>query len=767
MDGPVSNIAASRVQTGGVNGLARTWAAFARALALASESLARERRQWVLWLPVGLGGGSLAYFALDSAAQWRALGGLAFALALLAAALTPPGWRRLGWLPFAVALGLALAVWRAESVAAPRLARTIPGAMVTGIVSAAEAQTEGALRLVVAEPVIAGLEPDATPTLLRLSVRKLSLPAGEPVRIGDRISVRAWLQPPPSPAAPGGYDFARKAWFQGIGGIGRAIGPLAIETKTRQTGLRQALEASRLALGRLIRARIEGDAGAVAAAFVNGERGAISDAVDDDMRDSGLAHLLSISGLHIALVAGAAFWLVRKGLALWPWAALHWPLKSIGALAGLVAAIFYTLISGASWPTVRSSLAIGMVLVGVLVGRSALTLRLVAVAAAIILLARPEAAVDVSCQLSFAAVTALVSLYQSDFARRHLNAQDGDGWLRTLARHVLALVCSGLAVDLMLAPIALGHFNRWGLYGVAANIVAIPLTSFAIMPALIGALLLEPLGLAQPFWWAARLALDLLLHLAHAVGHWPGAVARLPSLPAEALASLIFGGLWLCLWQTRLRLWSLAFIATGILLAWNPSSPVGFIDGEGKLVGVVQRDGRLGLSAARAGGFSRKLWLEDLGIVEARWLGEPETRDCAAAACWLAVPAGAGSPARSGWTILHVRRFFDRADLAPLCRRADIVVAPRRLPHWCRPRLRMLDQPALRGAGGLALWVAPDPLRLILQPAAAPTDHPWRRRVEAKPSPRSEGIRASGGSTPAGPPRAPAYRAADAGARPA
>ncbi|MBC7505514.1 MAG: ComEC/Rec2 family competence protein, partial [Sandarakinorhabdus sp.] len=350
-----------------------------------------ERQSLALWLPVAFAVGVALWFIVPWQSQ------------RLAVAVGFAGFGALGWLvhwrPLAAAALLALAgmgtaEWRSARVAAPILPHR-QVAMVTGLIEAAENRADrDQLRLIIA--------PDATdelPPRVRLTLRGVP-PVG--VVPGARVQVLAMLSPPAGAPIPGGYDFARRAWFTGIGATGFPMGRIVvIAAASPPSGAIARLDAARAALTVRIRAALPGQTGAIAAAFVTGDQGAIPLATAQAMRDSGLAHLLSISGLHIAVVVGGAIFVLRRLLALIPYVALRWPVKAIAVGAAALLGIAYTLLAGAEVPTVRTILATLIVLFGMVIGREAFSLRLLAAAAFIILTVRPEALLGPSFQLSF------------------------------------------------------------------------------------------------------------------------------------------------------------------------------------------------------------------------------------------------------------------------------------------------------------------------------------------------------------------------------
>ena len=328
---------------------------------------------------------------------------------------------------------------------------------------------------------------------------------------GALIQLRARLMPPAMPALPGAYDFSERAWFQGLGATGQALGEISI---LRTADPLFALASYRQRLSAHVQSQMPGAAGAIGATLATGDRGAIAEADAEAMRRSGLAHLLSISGLHVTAVVGAVYLLVLKLLALSPPLALRFRLPIIAAGCAALAALAYTLLTGAQVPTIRACVAALLVLVALMMGRSAITLRMVAAGALFVLIFWPEALVGPSFQLSFAAVTAIIALHEHPQIKALFMLRE-ESLLRRAGRFVLSLFLTGLVVEIALMPIALYHFHKAGLYGALANIIAIPLTTFVIMPLEALALLLDSVGLGAPVWWLCGKALTGLIALAH------------------------------------------------------------------------------------------------------------------------------------------------------------------------------------------------------------------------------------------------------------
>jgi competence protein ComEC len=397
------------------------------ALARVAAALEAERERWFTWVPVLVGLGIVAYFALP-AEPWTSV---AVALLCAAAALPWAGPARgtgstvLYGILVASALGFALAKLRAETVAAPVLERRIGPVEVRGYVELVEPRATRGERLTLRVTALDRLPPAEQP--YRVRVRTLQVLPG--LKPGHAVRLRAHLAPPAPPALPGAYDFARAAWFQGIGALGFALARPEIDAEAvpPPLGLRigTVIEGLRQAIGARVRAGLPGETGAIATALITGERGGISEETNAAFRDSGLLHVLSISGLHMAVIAGAVFACVRLGLALVPTVALRHPIKKWAAVAAAVAALGYLMISGAAFATVRSYIMISIMFLAVLLDRPAIGLRNVALAALVILVLWPESLHDVGFQMSFAAVTALVAAYELVRERARQRQREG------------------------------------------------------------------------------------------------------------------------------------------------------------------------------------------------------------------------------------------------------------------------------------------------------------------------------------------------------
>lgn len=668
-----------------------------------------ERDQIVLWLPVALGTGISLWFILPDEAGWKAV--IALGLALFIGTFAFARGKRISRIVMgagiALALGCAMMWARAEWVRSPVLTRPVISEF-SAVIERVETQAaKEKFRLL--------LRPDARaalPPLVRVTVKDTDI--DRKLISGDHIKLRARLVPPPEAAIPGGYNFARAAWFLGIGGTGTALGTVTHldPPGTTTATLRERLSAH-------VRAQLEGSAGGIAAAFASGDRGGIAIEDEEAMRDSGLTHLLSISGLHITAVVAAAMFVALRILALSPWLALRAPLLVISAGFGAAAGIGYTLLTGAEVPTVRSCIAAVLVLIGLAIGREAVTLRLVATGALFVMFAWPESVIGASFQLSFAAITTIVALHDAPLVQR-LTLRREEGVLARFGRGLLSLLLTGIAVEAVLAPIALFHFHKSGLYGALANIVAIPLTTFVIMPLEALALLFDSVGAGRPFWWLTGHALEVLLLMSRWVAAAPGAVASLPSVPNAAFALAVAGGLWLLLWKSHTRLWGLVLATAGMMWAVMTPTPDIIVTGDGKHMAVRSESGDYALLRDRAGDFVRDTMSEAIGARD--MFDELDTfpgATCSRDVCIVSFRRGTRN-----WRIAATRSAYQLPwlGLIETCQSVDIIISDRRLPPKCTARWVKADAVLLRKTGGLAINLKQAAVRTVKSPQ---DHHPW------------------------------------------
>jgi competence protein ComEC len=654
----------------------------------------QEQDRLTLWVPVFFGAGVVLYFARQSEpVVWVAplfLAAALCALTLIRQSLVP---MMVLWAVAALMAGFMIVDWRAARIDAPVLDREIRSISIEGILLEKTNRAEGGARVVIAPTYLGRPLKEGMPARIRINVRTQM----DSVQPGDLVSVRAGLMPPPGPAAPGAFDFGRQAYFRQLGAVGYALSPLsrvASAPNTWITCLRFCVSRLRSALTDRIVAALPPPQGAIAAALMTGDRGGIPEDVLQDLRDTGLAHLLAISGLHMALFAGAIFWGVRGLLALLPALALKVPIKKWAAAAALIGGFGYLLVSGGSVATQRAFVMFTLIFVAVMLDRPAITMRNVALAAMIVMVLTPEAVMEASFQMSFSAAIALVAFYEASrpWLSRWSSAMAERGLLAKGVLYLGGIALTSIVASLATAPFAAFHFNRVVDFGLAANLAAMPIVGFVVMPAALLAFLAMPFGLEAIPLWVAGQGISLITMVADAVASWPGAITAVPAMPDASLALLIAGGLWMALWATALRWIGLVGPFLGIALAMTSPYPDVLVDRDAELVAVRDANGHLVLSAARRAGFSAETWLRRDADLRPQKAAATHPFDCDSDGCVARHPDIGLISAPRTWR-----------GLVEDCDEAKIIVTDSYAPLACRVPV-IIDRSALQRRGSHALY---------------------------------------------------------------
>ncbi len=696
---------------------------------------------------VALIAGIACWFVFANPWLWLAAMALGLATALAALAVFAedgayPQIRRAVTVAGCVfALGCGLAWAKSELVGAPAIARPMVAVIDGEVLQRIEQPAEQRVRL-----VLATREP-GTGRAIKVRLNVPIANASADIAEGARVRLRARLVPPAPPMLPGSYDFARTAWFAGISATGSVLGKVTVLEPAQRGGFIGKVQR---ALSAHVRSQLDGSPGAIAAALASGDRGAIAEADDEAMRDAGLSHLLSISGLHVSAVVAAAYLIALRVLALFPWLALRLRLPLVAAGAGALAGIGYTLLSGAEVPTVRSCIGAILVLIALAIGREPLSMRMVAIAAGLVLLFWPEALVGPSFQMSFAAVIAIVALHGAEPLRKFFAPRE-EGWIRRGGRYLAGLLLTGLVIELALMPIGLFHFHRSGVYGALANVIAIPLTTLATMPLIALALLFDLVGAGAPFWWLAGKSLELLLALAHATAGMPGAVSMMPSIGQGTFALFVSGGLWLALWRGRVRLLGFLPVLLGVLLVSQIRAPDLLVSGDGRHVGVTgEAEGELLVLRESRSDYARENLAETAGMNgTVRQLDDWPGARCNRDFCALVLE-------RAGhrWQVLMARGtdYVNERELAAACERVDIVIAARYLPRSCQPRWLKADRRMLDRTGGLTIDLSAGEVQTVAENQGS---HGWWQGQASTPRPplqqHTEGTQTAQQAQPAAP----------------
>lgn len=686
-----------------------------------------QRGALMPWSPVMVGAGVALYFALPEEPSGLALAGLG----LLGLVLLLLGWRArevFGPLAFALVLvlaGLGLSALRTAQVAGPVLGFRYYGP-IEGRVVMVDRSASDRVRITLDEVVLSRMDPARVPTRVRVSLHGQQ---GflDPVP-GARIMMTGHLSPPEGPGEPRGFDFQRHAWFQQIGAVGYTRVPALLLASPEPGTMRIAT--LRHAMSAAIRARVQGEAGAFATAVLTGDRSSISQDVLEALRQSNIAHLLAISGLHMGLLTGFVFLCLRGGLALIPALALRVPTKKPAAIGALAAGAVYLALSGGNVATERAFIQVAVMFVAVLLDRRAITLRAVAIAALIVLAHRPETLLGPGFQMSFAATTALVAVF---------NALRGNTFLAGLpkwTRGAVALVISSVVAGAATAPFAAAHFNMIAAYGLAANLLTVPVMGSLVIPAAVVALLLWPLGLDWIAFRVMEAGLDWIIAVALWISAQPGAIRPVVMPPGMVLGLITGGMLLVILWQGRARWAGLAPVMVALAIWTGAERPLLLISSTGRLVGLME-DGARSLSRPRGDGFVAGLWLENDGDLD-------DQADAAARAGWADDGAGRMTVLADG-TLWHGVGRRAGEELIAACARHTWVITPEDIPAALagQPGLPMqagagaavasgvqgchlIGPDVLRGTGAIALVLGRGGLR-IETARDRQGDRPWVR----------------------------------------
>jgi competence protein ComEC len=560
----------------------------------------------------------------------------------------------------------------------------------------------------------------AIPERVRVAFRRGAAPA-----VGDHVELRARLRPLVGPIRPGGYDFAIGAYFSGLGATGFALGksksvpseaavPLTIRLNAQIDRLRRSL-------AERIQHSLTGDAGAIAVALVTGIRDHISHEANEAMRISGLYHVISISGLHMALVAGVLFAFARGGMALVPGLALRRPIKKYAAVLALFGVTGYLLLSGAEVATQRSYIMIVIVLAGVLLDRPALTLRTLAAAVVVTLLLSPEAVLNPGFQMSFAATLALISFYERWVPFISLPPQKGasaiGAWVSRTGRWFALGAVTSFIAGIATAIYAAFHFHRFAPYRVLANVVSMPLIGLVIMPgALIGVLLL-PFGFDFVGWTMMGYGIEGMIAIANFVSAIDGAEGRIASFGGAALLIGTLALLVVTIPATRLRFASVPVAIVAVFLVWNGPRYDVMIDSEGGVVALRTADGKLAFHTTKNNRFTVENWLASEGLSPDAVATASQQFSCDQSGC-------AGKLADG--TLIAVPK--SAAALLEDCGHAALIIANRTIPEACTSAV--IDRSTLATTGAIALRRTATGWEAV--PSRSPNaDRPWFGRAKA------------------------------------
>ena len=451
-----------------------------------------------------------------------------------------------------IMLGVGRSAWHSTASETPRLANYERIYEVTGWVEAVEQSRRG-YRWRLRVNNIQGLRPDETPKRVRVRAKTEGFAAG------DAVTVLTVMTPPPGPVVPNGYDPARRAFFEQMGGYGfaiRAPTPAVIEDISFEESLKRSVVRFRYGLADRIRETAPAETAGLQAALLTGVRAYIPPEQTENLRVAGLAHVLAISGMHMGLLAGGSFWLAALILAAISPLSRRYDVRKPAAIIGALAATGYLILSGASVATQRAYIMAIIVFLAVILDRRAFSMRSVMVAALVTLMFHPEALTSVGFQMSFAAVAALVVVYR-EWEGRRVYVPRLSLWDK-LKSNFATLTVTSFVAGTATSGFAVLHFNRIARYSLVGNILAMPLFTFLVMPAALATLIALPFGLEHWPLIVMGKGLSGMLLIAEWVASWPGAMWYVQAAPALVIGVFGFGFLLITLGQKQRRYLGLA-----------------------------------------------------------------------------------------------------------------------------------------------------------------------------------------------------------------
>lgn len=564
----------------------------------------------------------------------------------------------------------------------------------------------------------------------RVRVKGPRISGDRAILAGERIRAAVHLMPPPEAARPGGYDFARDAYFKGIGAVGSLNGPIVTLPVTSDPAwrIRFAVWVDNLRndIAMRIYTVIGGESGAVAAALITGKRGMISDETNEDLRAAGIYHVVSISGLHMVLAAGMIFYVLRLMLGLVPVIALYWPVKKIAALGAMFGAFAYNIFAGSEVATERSLIMTLFLFGAILVGRPAISMRNLCFAVVLVVMLEPDSVTGPSFQMSFAAVAALIAVFERtrpDYQDQSLGLNANltqptphhtpiSRLIRYFARHAKLVLVTTLIAEAATAPYVIYHFQRFQTLGLIGNALSIPLIELVSMPIGFLGLLAMPFGLDALFWQAMAFGVDPMLYVAEHVAALPMATGATQSISVVSTLVLSFGLVWIALWSSALRFLGLVPVMAGLILAFQSTRPDIFVARDGSSLAFRMADGRLHVMGKGASDFIIEQWLTADG--DMRQPDDPAIRTGS-----ICNETGCVAKLFDGRLVVLS---YAIEDIAEDCRLAAILVTPYHAPDKCDAFV--IDNHTTERHGAIALAITSQTINLIGARQAA-AQRPW------------------------------------------
>ncbi len=576
-----------------------------------NDIIAIERTRLILWGPVVFGFGAAAGCGVFAGSKLTDI--FAIALFLLAlyfvAALVAKRLDKRIIAPIKIVIlailifqaGIMIALLRIEAVHAPVFTSQIANPIqISGEIIDIDKSYSGNWRAKIKIESFQNLAKDKSPKYIRLSIRELKAD-----QIGAKINCLAELQTPPPPIIPGGYNFARKAYFSQIGAVGFCKSKPAFSQTADISSIdefRNFVTRQRLQTSALLADHKVGGGGGFLAAVFTGDRSWMSNEDTNALQISGLHHIVSVSGMHITLIAGIVFLTFSKILALIAPLALRFDVRKIAGTLSILIATLYTIFSGAEAPAVRALMMCFVVFGAILLNRRAISMRGLAIAALLLLLIRPENAIDAGFQMSFLATMALVALWESyeiGIKKPRLNI------LRTGLVWLIGALMASFVAGLATMPIAVHNFGAITTYALIANLLATPISDFLVAPFSLLGVLFSLFGFSEPFFNVASWGLDLILKISYYFANAPFASIKTNPLNEAATFFLVFCALWLCLWKTNFRYLAVLPLMIGLFVWVTTSKPVLLVSPEGRAFLNIS-DGNLKICFLRGAKFDAR-----------------------------------------------------------------------------------------------------------------------------------------------------------------
>ena len=576
----------------------------------------RENERLFLWIPVVFAFGILFYFSLKfEPSIWISLGVIETLIVLAYVwRFLPRRLMFLGWIALFV-LGFIDIQLRAYYINTVPLLQKEETLYLKGYVAGSGYNYRGRRYLLLDN--MQNFDDEKISGKYRITLMQ----AASDIAVGNCVELVATMRPLMMPNLINSYQFNRQQYFQGI----KATGYSDVSVHQLNCGeigvksgfLLPLTEKWRQNIVKTIKQILPPQTAGIAAAIIAGERGFISQQQNTEYRDAGLAHFLAISGLHMGMIAGLTFFIIRWLLSWLPHVALRYDTKKIAAVIAIIMSFIYLIISGGQISAQRAFIMTFLMLLGVLFGRRAISMRMIAWAALILLIFEPEVVISAGFQMSFAAVIMLVAFYEKYAGKFQIQYHHGNVFakvLKIVSFYLIGIVVADFIASMATLPFVIYHFNRISVYTSLANLLAGPVIALWIMPSVLIALCLMPFGLEKYILWIAGQGIDVVNQITFYVSHLSHASYKIVSMPNWGLLLIVCGGLWLALWQGRWRHWGWIGIILGFLSILTVKMPDFITDEGAKTFAVKDNAGQMVILPNRGNYFTKQMWQEKLAL---------------------------------------------------------------------------------------------------------------------------------------------------------